>query len=377
MTRGKIIHVTLGKANPNRANGINVIVHNLAESQPKVGLATEVWGLTPTPEEGSFERSYPLRLFERKSHRMGLSKQLKQAIAELPTDAIVHFHGGLLVEFYHMARRLQKRGIPWVLMPHGSYSEVALKRGRLKKHAFIKYFDRFVIENAAAIHAHAPGSMSGVTDLVTVPTTKLFPNGYTLPQAPFAAPQAGSFRFVYCGRIALYHKGLDLLAGAMDLLEHKGIALSLDIVGDGPDRAELTETLEQSGAARHVTFHGPLFGQEKRDALLEASCFLLTSRHEGFPMAVTEAVALGLPLLVTEGTNYGDYVRNWDCGIVIESATPEAIAQGMTEMASLSQERLAEMGSNAVRLVREELNWESVAHRMADELYAPILGTAA
>ena len=108
-----------------------------------------------------------------------------------------------------------------------------------------------------------------------------------------------------------------------------------------------------------------------------ASCFLLTSRHEGFPMAVTEAVALGLPLLVTEGTNYGRYVREWDCGIVIESATPEAIAEGMAEMASLSQERLDEMGRNAVRLVREELNWESVARRMADELYGPILGAAA
>ena len=377
MTRAKIIHVTLGKANPNRANGINVIVHNLAEAQPKVGLATEVWGLTPTPDKGSFERSYPLRLFERKSHRMGLSRQLELAIAELPPGTIVHFHGGLLIEFFHIARRLHKRGIPWVLMPHGSYSEVALKRGRLKKQAFIKYFDRFVIENAAAIHAHAPDSMAGVTDLVTVPTTRLFPNGYTLPQAPFAAPQAKSFRFIYCGRIALYHKGLDLLAGAMELLERRGIAPSLDIVGDGHDRGKLTETLDQSGAARHVTFHGSLFGQQKLDALMGASCFLLTSRHEGFPMAVTEAVALGLPLLVTEGTNYGRYVREWDCGIVIESATPEAIAEGMAEMASLSQERLDEMGRNAVRLVREELNWESVARRMADELYGPILGAAA
>jgi glycosyltransferase involved in cell wall biosynthesis len=377
MTRGKIIHVTLGKANPNRANGINVIVHNLAEAQPEVGLTTEVWGLTPTPEDGSFARTYPLRLFERKSHRMGLAKQLKQAIAELPADAIVHFHGGLLVEFYHIAKRLHSRGIPWVLMPHGSYSEVALKRGRLKKHAFIKYFDRFVIENAAAIHAHAPNSMAGVANLVDVPETKLFPNGYTEPKAPFAAPKATPFRFVYCGRVAMYHKGLDLLAGAMGLLERSGTAPTLDIIGDGPDRKALEETLGQSGAARHVNFHGPLFGEAKLDALMSASCFLLTSRHEGFPMALTEAVALGLPLLVTEGTNFGDYVRDWDCGIVIEGATPEAIASGMAAMANLSQERLDEMGRNAVRLVREELNWKSVARRMLDELYGPILGATA
>ena len=377
MTRGKIIHVTLGKANPNRANGINVIVHNLAEAQPKVGLATEVWGLTPTPKEGSFERSYPLRLFERKSHRMGLARELKRAIDDLPSDAIVHFHGGLLVEFYHIARRLHSRGIPWVLMPHGSYSEVALKRGRRKKHAFIKYFDRFVIENAAAIHAHAEDSTAGVTGLVNVPETKLFPNGFTEPKAPFAAPKAEPFRMVYCGRVALYHKGLDLLAEAMGLLERRGLAPALDIVGDGPDLHELEQLLEQSSAAQHVTFHGSLFGEDKRAALMGASCFLLTSRHEGFPMAVTEAIALGLPLLVTEGTNYGDYVRAWDCGIVIESATPEAIAQGIVEMTSLSQERLEEMGRNAVRLVRDELNWECVARRMLTELYGPIFGAAA
>ncbi len=367
--KGPIIHLTIGKANPERANGINVIVHGLARAFQARGLPVEVWGITPTPQESTFERPYTLRLFQLPKRRFGLDPELRRALEALPQGTIVHIHGGLLPEFHGVAKLLKRRHIPWVLMPHGCYSKAALGRNGWRKRAYIAFLDRRLIQGAARLQLGAPGEANG---LRRKPTSVVIPNGYDPPRGPWARLDAKPFRFVYCGRLAAYHKGLDLLARGFVLAQGEGHEMELEWIGAGPDRPQLEGLLEQAGVRGKVRWSGALFGESKRTALVGASCFVMTSRHEGFPMALLEAAALGLPLLVSEGTHFGDYVRRFDCGLVLPELSAAAIAEGLREMASLPAERLREMSTNSVRLILKELNWKQVAERVLRELYEPI-----
>jgi hypothetical protein len=63
----KIIHIVLGKANPNRMNGVNKVVHNLATTQVELGHQVQVIGLTNSSENDNFDRSYELKIFPRKN----------------------------------------------------------------------------------------------------------------------------------------------------------------------------------------------------------------------------------------------------------------------------------------------------------------------
>ena len=79
----KIVHLVLGKANPERLNGINRIVHNLALAMHRQDFDVEVWGITPDPDAETPAREYGLRLFPTRRNSFALDSGLNEAIREL------------------------------------------------------------------------------------------------------------------------------------------------------------------------------------------------------------------------------------------------------------------------------------------------------
>ena len=103
----KIIHITLGKANPNRMNGVNKVVHSLATSQKNIGHDVEVLGLTNTGEIEKIERNYHINFYRKKTFLLDTS--LNVYIDEIdPYNSLVHMHGGFITDFYLIARQLNK-----------------------------------------------------------------------------------------------------------------------------------------------------------------------------------------------------------------------------------------------------------------------------
>jgi len=76
----KIIHILLGKANPERANGVNKVVDAYARHLTQMGYETEVWGITSSPAEPTSQRNYTLRLFQAHSWPKGLDSKFVEAL---------------------------------------------------------------------------------------------------------------------------------------------------------------------------------------------------------------------------------------------------------------------------------------------------------
>ena len=130
---------------------------------------------------------------------------------------------------------------------------------------------------------------------------------------------ADSLNLLSVCRLAIDHKGLDRGLEAISSLVRKGYNISWYIVGDGPDREIFTKMIYEKQAESYVVLLGAMecpFGlYDKFDA------FVLPSRFEGKPMAVTEAQMLGLPPIVTEYASAAEQILHGHTGLISENDT--------------------------------------------------------
>ena len=337
----KVIHLILGKANPERLNGVNKVVHALASEQHRAGADVAVWGISADLTPNYPARVFATRLFAARRNPFALPLALGPALAALAASTpalVVHLHGAFIPVYYALARRLTALRIPYVLTPHGSYSRAARARSGLTKRVYQHLFEYYLLAHAARVHCLGLSEVLGVQHLarqlryqLRQPLrTCLLPYGVEPPRpvAPLIAAAPGRFRVGFCGRLDDAHKGLDcLLEGFAAFARHVPQA-ELWIIGDGPDR-HLVEDWAADAPAGSVQVLGSRFGEEKLALLGQLNVFALTSHHEGLPTAVLEALALGVPCVVTEATNLGRYVRAFSCGEVLPTASPELLTEAL------------------------------------------------
>lgn len=100
--------------------------------------------------------------------------------------------------------------------------------------------------------------------------------------------------------------------------------IRLLIAGDGPLREEVQAQAGALGLDMHVRFLG--YRSDVADLMQAADALLLTSRSEGVPQAVTQALGLGLPVVATEVGSVPELVRHERTGLLAPAEQPEAIA---------------------------------------------------
>jgi phosphatidylinositol alpha-1,6-mannosyltransferase len=124
-------------------------------------------------------------------------------------------------------------------------------------------------------------------------------------------------------------KGIDDLLRALALLRDEGLPVRLEIVGDGPLRAELGALAGELGLTDHVNFAGFVPHGPKLIAALDGSdVFVLPSRSEGLPHSVVEAMARAVPVVATEVGGLPAFLGNGN-GVLVPIGDPVALARGI------------------------------------------------
>lgn len=151
--------------------------------------------------------------------------------------------------------------------------------------------------------------------------------------------------FVACGRLT-YQKGFDLLIESFAEFAKKNTEWNLVLVGDGEQRGELEEAIHRHQLEERVKITG--YTTEVRRYLQEASAYLLSSRWEGFPMVLTEAFEMGLPVVAYDITAVQPLVTEGVEGILAKSYDTKEFAEKMLKMAECSQEERVRMAGKAI-----------------------------
>jgi glycosyltransferase involved in cell wall biosynthesis len=366
----EIVHLILGKANPNRMNGVNKVVNQLASRQANAGKKVSVWGITHDLNPNYDERTFETKLFQASKNPFLLDRSLKNELQKLNEDAVIHLHGGWIPIYSTLGAFLKKNEIPFVLTPHGAYNTIAMQRSRIVKKVYFQLFEKSLLKDARKVHSLGESEVFGLNKIFPNTKTVRLPYGF---ESQEIAEQLGSdtkeFIIGFVGRLDVYTKGLDILISAFEHFQKKQNNTKLWIVGDGEGRKTMQRLIAGKGLQKNVTLWGGKFGAEKDELMKQMTVFAHPSRNEGLPVAVLEAAEMGVPSIVTKATNVSRFVHKYDAGIEIENESVSDLSNAINILFNKwRNDELTLIRENARTMVAEVFNWETIIDRF-DKLY--------
>lgn len=286
------------------------------------------------------------------------TEEFKQFISKFD---IVVFHGLYIMAYVKIGRVLDSLSLPYVIVPHGSMTKMSQKKKLIKKTiANILYFKRF-ITHAAAVQYLSQGEAEA--SAFYCKRSFIGTNGINEATQTRTYSTNNIKQISFIGRLDVFHKGLDFLIDAIsrnrELLLEKGIKVSIygnDIKGRGD---QVRYLIKKYCVEDIVSLNKEIFGDEKKDVLLKTDVFVLTSRFEGMPMGVLEALSYGIPCMVSEGTNLKDYIESYNAGWTCLNDSQSV--SGMLCYAIKDNNNLEEKSKNALKLIRNVFSWTVVS----------------
>jgi len=227
---------------------------------------------------------------------------------------------------------------------------------------------RFAAHRVITVAAPGERALKAVVPGLSVATIH---NAVDVPSYDTADPAFEPPRAVYVGTLSR-RKGMHDLVAALELLRTRGTELSLDVVGGGhevgeAEADELRARITDSGLP--VRLLGSQPPDEVARLLRGAQLFVLPSHWEGQPIAILEAMASGLPVVVTSVGANPDVVRDGLDGRVVASHDPAGLADALAELVGDPQRR-ARMGASARARAEELYDRPVLAARMLTEYAA-------
>ena len=292
---------------------------------------------------------------------------------------------------YRQARRLHKEnpydlGFAWSGVPAGGVA-YALKRmdgldyivrvsgpdipGFEHRYKYIYPFLTPIIKaiwhNARFVIVKCNEELDMIRELDNGVNLKIIPNGVDLenfyPGERFF--DEDPLRLVCVGRL-IERKGQNHLIKAVKILTDKDIDVQLDLVGEGDARQDYEELAERLGVADRVHFLGYVPRNKIANHYKSAHVFVLPSYNEGMSVATLEAMAAGLPLLLTRTGGSLDFVHEGENGFTFEYGDIKKLSSHI-DFFSKHRTQASRMGAVS-RKYAEAFSWESVANSYRDLL---------
>lgn len=284
------------------------------------------------------------------------------------------FHEIYYVQYYLLARKLHARHIPYVIIPHGSLTRGAQSQKAHVKKAFNFLWVNKFVDNAAAVQFLSDGEKE--SSIYRDKQCLVIPNGIRMTEKckSFEMQKKG-MKLVFIGRLSIFYKGLDCLIDACRLIKDEMLQknIFLDIYGTDFEngRSQLENLIEKFELKKCVAIHRGIFGGAKEKALLDSDVFIQTSRYEGQPVGILEALQLGLPLIATPGTTFGDIAESRRCGWKVDGDAESISAGILWAYGDKTEWRM--FGQNARDLTHAEYSWAAVREKTMRE-YNNLLG---
>ncbi len=246
---------------------------------------------------------------------------LRQVISEERPDAVISF-----LDTTNVLTLLATRGlrVPVIVSEHIDPHHYRIKQawGLLRQRVY-PWADRVVVLTERVLEFFPPALRP---KLVVIPN----PVVLSSPGEGEGFKLAPGKWIVAMGRLA-EQKGFDMLLQAFATLHERHAEWCLAILGEGPLRGELETLRDRLGLTNRVFLPGRVDAPEA--TLAQASLFVLSSRFEGFPMALCEAMALGLPVVAFDcPTGPREIIRDGVDGVLVPPENPVLLAAAMERL---------------------------------------------
>ncbi len=296
----------------------------------------------------------------------GMLFQLKREIRNFDVLHLQDYRSfqNIMVHYY-----AKKYGVPYVLQARGSvttrFGKVTLKK------IFDKIWGYGILKDASKLIALTQTEVGQYENMgISKDMIEIVPNAIDLSEFE-DLPKRGNFRgkhglsnnykiILYLGRIHRI-KGLDILTRAFAKLLNDFHDVKLVIVGpDDGYLSALEKVLGKLNIKEKVLVTGPLYGEEKLEAYIDADVYVLPSAYETFPITVLEACACSTPVIITDRCGIADLIN--EVGYVVEY-DEDQLKDTLLEV--LNSEGLRKrLGDRGKRFVTEELDWDVIVKKV-------------
>ncbi len=285
---------------------------------------------------------------------------------------LVVFHEVYCKKYLSIYRILIKNNIPYIIVPHGSLTTTAQRKKYFKKlTGNFLFFNKF-IKNAKALQCLSKNEL----DETKIDIKKFIgTNGINMPILKKDKFNTNKTELLYIGRLDSYLKGLDLLINAAFIIKDFLVKNNCTIHIYGPDYAgryaHVEKLITDKNLEDIIILNHEVKGKLKEKILFNSDIFIQTSRSEGMPMGILEALSYGIPCLVTKGTNMSDIIKKYNSGWVAETRS-ESIAEKI-KRAVKDHSKWFEKSQNAIRLAEKNFIWNMISKETINK-YCNIIG---
>jgi glycosyltransferase involved in cell wall biosynthesis len=318
--------------------GPSTLIRDLAGSLVRAGLEIHVATTDDNgPETLPVQHGVPVVeagvtywFFARQSRFYTFSWPLGRWLARhVSSFDVVHIHALFSFPALPAAYWARRHGVPYVVRPLGTLNVWGMSNRRpwLKKLSF-RLLERRVLKHAARVHYTTGQERLEADRLQIAAEAEVIPN----PLSPdsLSVGVGGRFRARYPQangrRIILFlsrideKKGLELLLGAFVRVRQQAPNVLLVVAGEGEERlvGRLKFRARMLGIDSDVLWAGFLTGDDKRVALADADVFVLPSYSENFGIAVAEAMAAGVPVIVSDQVGIHQEISEAAAGLVVK-----------------------------------------------------------
>jgi glycosyltransferase involved in cell wall biosynthesis len=379
----KILHVIANLAP--RYGGPSKACWEMARAVAQLGHQVSIYttnqdgpGMLQVPTDRAVWRDHvEIRYFPIQSPRFWgtswpLARSLRRAIRGVD---LVHVHSLYLFHDLMAGYFCRTYNVPYLIQPHGTLDPFIYRRHRWRKRCMEWGFQNRNIRQASAMLFTTAEERELAAPFIFGIKGVVAPLGIDLEEF-VALPELGDFRsrhpeigdkyiILFFGRVN-FKKGLDILARAFGAVARRREDVHLVIAGPDNegwgDRVRLW--LEEEGVGARTTFTGMLLGQERLAVLRDANLFVLPSYSENFGLAVIEAMAVGLPVIISDKVNIWREVQAGEAGRVIP-CDAKALADQILDLLD-HPEAAAHLGQRGRSLVESCFQWPRVARSLAE-----------
>lgn len=277
---------------------------------------------------------------------------------------IIIFEEYYIYRNFSFIRDVYKKKIPYVIVPRSQLTRQCYERRKLKKIiGNILFYNKF--KNKAASVQFLTEDEKNDSKCRYTADSFVVPNGLATDESLRKRQfPSGKIKVVFIGRMDVNQKGLDYLFDAILMLSKEDRQrFQFDLYGN-IQHDDITSYIKGE-LTSCVKYHGEIYGEDKAKVLADADFFILTSRFEGLPMGLLEALNYSLPCIISRGTNMVDVVNESKCGFTCETNTLEI--KDCLENVLHGDYDYSEMSENAYKLSLK-YNWDSIAKKTLKEL---------
>jgi glycosyltransferase involved in cell wall biosynthesis len=274
--------------------------------------------------------------------------------------------------------------LPYIIRPCGMLDPADLQKKKRLKQIYATLLERPNLAGAAAIHFTSKEEAKiserlglDCTAKMPVPRDLVIPLGVTAGLFSKRLRESQVPIILFMSRIAP-KKGLDLLIPALESILGSGIEFHFILAGSNPQNADyetqIKVQIHNSSLAKYTTITGFVSGDLKVEVLTKADLFVLPSYYENFGIAVAEAMAAGVPVVISDRIHIAEDIQQAEAGWV-GPLEVGAIANSI-KSALLNPEERQRRGLNGKEYAKKHYNWEAIAQQTIDA-YQQILSSIA